>query len=260
MEFLDLMVIAHQTMELLNPTTPEKILKFGKMLGLKEGARVIDFGSGCAEPLALWASEYGITGVGVDISPDFCARATEKLRARGLADRIDIVCCPGADYRLPDAAFDVATCIGATFAFGGYQETVRALTKAVHSRGRVGIGEVYWRGDLVPPAYAQKETAIHAETDLLRMTREEGFEIEYVLRASREDWDRYASDNWHALLRWLEETPSHPDRQQVFEHFRRSQDEYARFERPYLGWALYALSPQPRIASDAAPQTTRSEA
>jgi hypothetical protein len=35
MEFFDLMSISHRYMEILNPTTPEKIIKLGKLLKLK---------------------------------------------------------------------------------------------------------------------------------------------------------------------------------------------------------------------------------
>ena len=79
MEFFDLMSISHRYMEILNPSTPEKIIKLGKLLKLKKGNRVIDFGCGCAEPLTLWAEEFGITGIGIDISEDFCDRARKKL-------------------------------------------------------------------------------------------------------------------------------------------------------------------------------------
>ncbi len=243
MEFSELMSISHRYMELLNPSTPEKILRLGKVLGMNEGARVIDYGSGCGEPLALWGKAYGITGVGVDISADFCERAAKKLCAEALSDRIEIVCTNGADYRPQEGLFDVATCIGATFIFGGYRETVQALRSAVHSNGRLGIGDVYLASDTVPSEYAQKAHA-RTETELLEVTREQGFEIEYVIRASRDDWDRYYSDSWHALLRWLEENPSRPDRQQVFEHLRQSQEDYSRYLRPYVGWAMYALKPR----------------
>jgi protein-L-isoaspartate O-methyltransferase len=243
MEFFDLMSVSHRYLELLDPCSPEKILELGKWLGLKEGVRVIDYGCGCAEPLALWAHHYGVTGVGVDVAPEFCDRAVKKLRARGLADRIEIVCSAGADYPVQEASFDVATCIGATFVFGGYRETVRALRKAVRARGRLGIGEAYWRTDAVPVEYAQRQPAIRAERELLDITREEGYELEYVIRASQDDWDRYSSGNWYGLLRWLEENPSHPDRQQVLDHYRRTQDDYVRYERSYVDWAMYVLSP-----------------
>jgi len=37
MEFLDIMNISHRYMEILNPSTPEKIIKLGKLLKLKKG-------------------------------------------------------------------------------------------------------------------------------------------------------------------------------------------------------------------------------
>ncbi len=94
MEFFDLMSISHRYMEILNPSSSEKIIKLGKLLKLKKGKRVIDFGCGCAEPLTLWAEEFGITGIGIDVSEDFCERARKKLTIKGLSDRIEIVCSP----------------------------------------------------------------------------------------------------------------------------------------------------------------------
>src|SRR5512136_224876 len=104
MEFLDIMSIAHRYMEIINPSTPEKIIKLGKLLQLNKGSRVIDFGCGCAEPLTLWAEEFGITGIGIDISEDFCDRAKKKLAMRGLSDRIEIVCSNGLDYVFEEGA------------------------------------------------------------------------------------------------------------------------------------------------------------
>src|SRR4030042_4046308 len=147
MEFFDLMSISHRNMEIQTPSTHEKIMKLGKLLKLNKGSRVIDFGCGCAEPLTLWAEEFGIIGIGIDISEDFCDRARKKLAMRGLSDRIEIVCSNGADYVFEEGAFDAATCIGATFVFGGYQQTVQAMQRAVHQKGRLGIGETHWLCD-----------------------------------------------------------------------------------------------------------------
>ena len=71
--------------------------------------------------------------------------------------------------------------------------------------------------------------------------RKEGFELEYLVRASINDWYRYEAGNWHGLVRWIEENPHHPDREVVVEHLRQSQDEYLRYGRQYLGWAVYVL-------------------
>ncbi len=243
MEFFDLMSISHRDMEILNPSTSEKIIKLGKLLGLKEGSRVIDFGCGCAEPLALWAGEFGISGIGIDISGDFCDRARKKLAVKGLSDRIEIVHSSGADYVFEEGAFDAATCIGATFIWGGYKQTIQAMKRAIHRNGRLGIGETHWLSDRVHPEYAQKQTSTHTEPELTQITRDEGFELEYIIRASPDDWDRYSSDSWYSLIRWLEENPTHPDYEQVFKFFRTDQDDYLQFQRQYMGWAMYCLAP-----------------
>lgn len=243
MDFFDIMSISHRFMELLDPTTPEKIIKLGKMLQLKAGKRIIDFGCGCGEPLALWAGEFGITGIGIDISEDFCDRARKKLDARGFGDKIEIVCSSGSDYQFEEGAFDAATCIGATFVFGGYQQTIQALKRAIHQNGRIGIGETHWLSNQVNAEYAQKQTFTHTEAELVRYTREEGFELEYIIRSSHDDWDRYYSDNWYGLIRWLAENPNHPDHEQVFQHFRNDQDDYVQFQHLNMGWAMYCLAP-----------------
>jgi ubiquinone/menaquinone biosynthesis C-methylase UbiE len=243
MEFLDIMSISHRYMEILNPSTPEKIIKLGKLLKLKKGNRVIDFGCGCAGPLTLWAEEFGITGIGIDISEDFCDRARQKLASKGLSDRIEIVCSNGADYVFEEGVFDAATCIGSTFIFGGCQQTLQVLKRAVHQNGRLGIGETHWLSNQVHPVYAQKQTTTHTETELTQFTRDEGFELEYIIRASYDDWDRYISDGWYGLIRWLEENPTHTDYEQVFKHFRTDQDDYLQFLRQSMGWAMYCLAP-----------------
>ena len=236
------MGISHRYMEILNPSTSEKIIQLGKRLKLKKGSRVIDFGCGCAEPLTLWAEEFGITGIGIDISRDFCDRARDKLVKRGLSDKIEIVCSPGSDYVFEEGAFDAATCIGATFVFGGFQQTIQAMKRAIHQHGRLGIGETHWLSNQVHPQYAQKQTTTYTEPELAQFARNEGFELEYFIRSSRDDWDRYISDSWYGLIRWLEENPNNPDYEQVFKHFRTDQDDYLQFQSQYMGWVMYCLA------------------
>jgi ubiquinone/menaquinone biosynthesis C-methylase UbiE len=244
MEFFDLVNISERFMELVNPSTPEKVITFGKFLRLREGSRVIDFGCGYAEPLVLWAEHFGIVGTGIDVREQVCERARRKVSERGLSDRIEIVCARGADYVFEEKTFDAATCVGASFVWGGYRQTIGAMKKAIQPEGRLGIGEPYWLRDNVPATYAARENSIHNESELLQIAREEGFDFEYVVRASHDDWDRYEADNWHGLIRWIEENPDHPEREEVIRHLHKIQDEYLVYGREYLGWAMYVLAPQ----------------
>ena len=45
---------------LVRKSTPDKVLALGRCLQLREGSRVLDFGCGYAEPLALWAARFGM--------------------------------------------------------------------------------------------------------------------------------------------------------------------------------------------------------
>lgn len=243
MNFLELKNISEKNMELVNPTSPEKVLKAGQIAGLKAGDRVIDFGTGFAEPLILWAERFGISGVGIDLRPYACERARQKITQRDLSSRLEIVCGDASEYQFPPHSFDVASCIGATFIWGTFHDAVHAMKGAIVPHGKLVIGEVYWLTDDVPAEFCTQQSEITTELELLQGARQEGFDFEYVLHSSHDDWDRYEADNWHGLIRWIEENPLHPERQQVIDHLHESQDEYTQYGRMYLGWALYVLTP-----------------
>lgn len=243
MNFLDLKDIAERDIELVNPTSAKKILAIGRIAGMAPGVRLIDFGCGYAEPLVLWAETYGISGVGIDIREKAVQRARAKIVGRGLSERLEIVHGRGADYPIDPGTFDIAACVGASFIWGGYRPALQAMRRAIRPEGKIIIGEPYWLKENVPPDLAQLQTEFHSEAWLLRTTREEGFDVQYVVRASHDDWDRYEAGNWDGLLRWIEENPTHPERQEVIEHLHESQDEYFTYGREYFGWALYLLNP-----------------
>ena len=243
MNFLDIKDIAERDMELVNPTSAEKVLAVGRVLGLDAASRVLDFGSGYAEMLALWAEAFGIAGDGVELRPLACERARRKLAERGLAGRVQIHCQSAADYAFTPYSYDVATCLGASFVWGGYGPTMRHLLTAIRPGGKIVIGEPYWRTSAVPTDYARAEATVHTEYELLQLTRQVGLDLVTVVRASHDDWDRYESGNWVGLARWLAENRVHPERAQVLDHLRSSQDEYTRWAREYFGWAMFVLTP-----------------
>jgi len=249
MNFFDLKNISERYIELINPISPEKILTIGRVLGLNQDSRVIEFGSGYGEILALWAENYGISAVGVDIREHACQRAEKKMKDKGITDRIEIVRRKGAEYEFEKHAYDVAACIGATFIWQGYRSTIIAMRDAIRTAGKLVIGEPYWLTENVPLEYAKEEPGVYTEYELLKIAREEGFDFEYVVRASLDDWDNYESRNWYGLIRWIRDNPDHPDRREVIDHLHKSQNEYVRFSRQYMGWAVYVLTPGEAVSS-----------
>ena len=244
MDFLDLKDIAERYLEIVNPISPEKILTIGKMAGMRAGKTLIDFGCGLAEPLVLWAENFSISGVGIDIRQKAIERAQAKIVQRGLADRLQVAQGKGAEYRFEPNSFDYAACVGATFIWSGYKPALQALKQAIRPGGKLIVGEAYWQKDSVPPDLAQSQTCLHSESWLLQTTWEEGLEVEYVVRASHDNWDTYEAGNWYGLARWIEENPEHPELQEVIDFLHESQVEYFRYGREYFGWAIYLLAPR----------------
>ncbi|UCC15953.1 MAG: class I SAM-dependent methyltransferase [Dehalococcoidales bacterium] len=244
MEFFELMDISHRYLEILNPSSREKILTVGEVLALDTDSRVIDFGCGKGELLALWAEKFGTSGTGVDISEQFCEKARIKIQERKLDDRIDIVCANGSEYTSDDNKYDAGLCIGGTFIWGDFRKTIQALRQFVRPGGKLVIGEVYVSNDM-PREYIDTHSpeTTRYEYELLQTAREEGYTVEYAVRASHDDWDRYEAGNWRGLVNWLNENPTHPERPEVIDRLRGNQDEYFRYGREYLGWAIYVLSP-----------------
>ncbi len=234
--------IAERYIELINPTSPEKIINVGEVLRLKKESQVIDFGSGYGEVLALWASSFGIKGVGIDIREDCCKKAREKLARLGLSDDIKIIHADGAKYKPMRKDYDAAVCIGASFIWGDFEKTVKALKALVRPGGRIAIGEPYWRTSKVPRPLLKQLPMICTEKQLLKTIRDEGLEMEFVWTSSQDEWDTYVANNWRGLIAWLKENPDNPDRKDIYSKLRKEQDEYFEYHREHLGWAIYAMT------------------
>ena len=243
MDQMELYNISEDYMELINPFNPEKMIKIGKFLELGKDQKIIAFGCGFGEVMALWAESFGIEAVGIDIRDYACERARKKFEAKGLQDRLKVECMDGSKYQFIKGSYDVAACIGATFIWGGYRETINGMRDAIHENGKLVIGEPYIIKEPVPEEYRKKIEPIHNELELVRIAREEGYDIHYMIRASHDDWDRYEASNWFSLSKWLERNPDHPDFKQVVDWYHEIQDDYLQFGREYLGWAVYILNP-----------------
>jgi SAM-dependent methyltransferase len=241
MDFFELVEISTRHLELTTPATQEKLSSIGRYLELNAERRIIDFGCGYGTVLALWATDFDISGIGVDHNAYLCQRAQERIDQSGLADKIEIVCANALEYSFELGGFDVAVCLGATFIWGGFHQALRRLKSALRESGKIVVGEPYFTQEKVPGELVKFEGDLHTEYQLIQITREVGLDVEFVVRASRDDWDRYVSESWVGLLRWIAENPNHPERQYVIDYLHKNQDMYTRYQREYEGWAIYVL-------------------
>lgn len=242
MNILDLVNILESGAIVKSPATPLKLVTLGKIVGLSPGSRVIDFGCGQGEALALWAQYFGITGVGIDIFQVHCERAVNRLAEHGLTKQIEIVCMNAAEYLFEERSYDVASCIGASFIWADFRGAILRMRDAIHAEGRLIIGEPYYTRSDVPPELTEYEGHCHTEPELFEIAREEGFEIGYIARASADDWDRYAA-NWCDDIKRIKAIPDPTERQELWRRLHHSQDMYIKYRRVLEGWGMYVLYP-----------------
>ncbi len=69
-------------------TIVERMLELGRV---KPGDVVYDLGSGDGRIVITAAREFGARAVGVEIRPDLCRKATERIQALGLEDRVRMI-------------------------------------------------------------------------------------------------------------------------------------------------------------------------
>jgi len=230
--------VAERDHDLQNPTNPGKIRLLGDRLRLGPGSRVLDMACGKAGPALLLASSFGCRVIGVERAPEFAADARRRVAESGFDDLIEIVEGDAEAYPFEPGAFDAALCLGASFVWDGLEGTLAALASAVRPGGHVVVGEPFWHMWPLPEGIDDlgylplRETVSRFEAARLALVT--------VIASSADDWDTYESLHWRALEEWLAANPEDPDAPMIRARYEHHRDEYLRFQRALLGWAIFA--------------------
>jgi len=235
--------VTHRDHALLNPLGDRQVDELAAALDLRGGLRVVDVGCGHAEMLIRWAVRYGIEGVGVDLSPFHSERARRNVAERVPDGRVTILEQEGASFR-PEAPFDVAMCVGASWIWDGYAGTLEALRSFVKPGGLVALGEPYWKAD-PPAAYLASEKLERDQFVTLAGLYEHaiarGLRLVWMSGSSTADWDAYEMRQALALDRWERANPGHTDRGRFRAQRDRSDAAYLRWGRDGLGFAMWVF-------------------
>jgi len=232
-------IVAESEHELQNPTSEEKISLLGKRLGLGPGSRVLDVASGRGGPALMLARAFECSVDGIEIEPEFLRTAVERARDRGLAHLVSFRLGDASSASFPAESYDAALCLGASFVFGGLAETVAALEPSVRRGGHVVVGEPYWRRLPLPADYDERDEPFTTFDGTVTVFETEGLPVVFVIASSEDDWDRYESLHWQTLERWLRANPDVPDAVEIRARHERQKRSYLRYERDYLGWAIF---------------------
>jgi SAM-dependent methyltransferase len=236
--------IRESSHRVLNPITPEQLAMLGAALRLEPGWRLLDLACGKGELLCTWARDHAITGTGVDLSAVFHVAARERAVELGVADRVKFIHADAAGFAA-DGAFDVTSCLGATWIGDGLAGTLELLERALRPGGLVLVGEPYWRHEPPPGAsraiFGVDDAAYLPLPDLVEQFHALGWDVVEMVAADEYGWDRYVAASWLNLRRWLDAHPGHELAGEIRAELTASQLTHTRYQREYLGWAVFAL-------------------
>jgi SAM-dependent methyltransferase len=239
--------ITHREQTLCNPIGDEKMNRVIELLDLPPASRVLDIACGKGELLIRLAESYGageggLSGTGVDISPPFIAAARRSAQTRVPKARLEWIELDARLCSAPPGGFDLACCVGGTFALDGYAETLTFLRDAVRPGGLILIGEAYWRATPEPDFLAwsgMTADQLDSHSANVETGAAMGLTPMLALASNADEWDAYETLHWYSAARYASEHPDDPDLPELLRRVERARHEYLTWGRATLGWALY---------------------
>jgi SAM-dependent methyltransferase len=234
--------IAEANHRILNPFTEDKLRLLGEVCGVGPGTRVLDLACGKGELLSRWAGWFGSAGLGVDLSDVFLAAARDRAAELGVDGQVSFEQGDAGAYPIDAGAFDLASCLGATWIGGGLAGTMALLRPAVVPGGLLVVGEPFYLEE--PPAEAAAAwgfglddyTTLAGTADRLAGC---GLELLEMVLADADAWDRYEASQWRTIADWLARNPGDPDHDAMRRFLDQNRDTYLRWGRRYLGWGVF---------------------
>ncbi|MFO7683523.1 MAG: methyltransferase domain-containing protein [Chloroflexota bacterium] len=235
--------ITHKYHTILNPSSSEKLDRLVSLLKLEPDANVLEIAAGKGELITRIIERYGVSGVAVDLSPDHSRDARATFAQRIPHANLTFLEMDGAEYR-PDEpeSFDLTLCLGASWIWNGHRGTLAALKTMTKPGGLIAVGEPFWLQEPDPEflkrgGYERDTFASHYQNFLTG--QELGLNLLYTIVSDHYEWDNYYSLYWYAGDEYIRTHPDDPDLPEFKAWLEDGRDQYLRWERDTLGWAIY---------------------
>jgi len=231
---------------ILNPFNDNKLMLLGEVCRLRAGQHQLDLACGKGEMLCRWAAQFGIEGLGVDISEVFLAVARKRADELGVADQVRFVSGDAGRFEAHARSYDIVSCIGATWIGGGLAGTIDLMRPALRPGGLMLVGEPYWTEPPPKDAFIAMGCKPEDFTSLagtLDRFEAAGMRLVEMVIADGDTWDRYVASQWWTVSQWLDVHRNDPDAPAMRKFFSNSRRSYLEYGRRYLGWGVFVLLP-----------------
>lgn len=240
----DLTALRHARMRWNAPLSEDHAALLLQRLDVRPGALVLDLGCGWGELLLQAVAAGGVggtdatTGVGVDTDEDALTRGRALAAGRSLDQQVTFVQGEAAEWREPA---DRVLCVGASHAFGGTADALKAFAPLVRPGGRLLFGDAYWERPPTTEALEIFGDELLTLPDLTELTRELGWRILHLSTADQREWDDFESTWLAGRQEWLLEHPEDDRAATVREEVDARSREYVNTYRGVLGLAYLVL-------------------
>lgn len=249
--------IAESQHRIQNPLSAAKLQRLGERCQLYKGMRVLDLACGKGELLSQWAQQWGIFGVGIDISSVFIQAARERSFEMDVSGQITWIVGDAADFPQEHHQFDLVSCMGATWIGGGLLGTLRLMTTALNTQGGLLlVGEPYWRETPPDEAWAAlnvTSTTFASLQGTLDRFETNGLVLIDMILADENDWDEYEARQWSTVYQWLLENADDAVGPALREWIALNRRTYLTYGRRYMGWGAFLLAADEAALRQASP-------
>jgi ubiquinone/menaquinone biosynthesis C-methylase UbiE len=157
-------------------------LALADAMAIDVNTSVLDIGSGLGGPARTLAEEYGCRVTGIDLTPSFCAAASELSRWTGLDDRTTFQVGDACALPFDDDSFDAAMTIHAVMNIPDKSAVYREAHRVLKPGGLFAIYDVLQGegGDvLYPVPWAREPSISHLATpaETRELLAAAGFEL-----------------------------------------------------------------------------------
>lgn len=167
-------------------------------MGIGADTSVLDIGSGLGGTARTLAEAFGCTVTGIDLTPSFCAAATELSRWTGLDDRTSFRVGDACALPFDDDSFDAAITIHAAMNIPDKPAVYREARRVVRPAGPFAVYDVLQGegGDVrYPVPWAREPSISHLATpaEMRDMLVSAGFELLEEVDSTEESLEWFRS-------------------------------------------------------------------